>query len=74
MQPMAQVQTTSIHIAPTEAQLLKEIAQSKPRVKNRLLEKIRRWEATGHLDQPFDPRLEPPVEVHPPLEDRLMKL
>jgi hypothetical protein len=74
MQPMAQVQSTFTHTPPTDAQLQKEIVQSKPRVKNRLLEKIRRWEATGQLDHPFDPALEPPVEEDLPRLGRLVKL
>lgn len=74
MQPMAQVQSTSIHTPPSEAQLHKEIARSKPRVKSRLMEKIRRWEATGQLDQPFDPGLEPPDEEILSREGRLLKL
>ena len=62
MQPMTQIQTPSTYVPPTEAQLQREIAQSKPRVRSRLVEKIRRWETTGQLDQPFVLAHEPPAE------------
>jgi hypothetical protein len=38
------------------------------------MEKIRCWEATGQLDQPFDPGLEPPDEEILSREGRLLKL
>ena len=70
MQPMTQIQNSTDHpINPHPDQLVQEKAESKPRIRAKLMEQISQWEATGKIDSVYSGPLEWPAEdLHPTLE------
>ena len=72
MQPMTQIQnSTDHHINPLPEQLAQEKAESKPRIRAKLMHGIRQWETTGKIDSVFNGELEWPAEDSQPTLERL---
>ena len=73
MQPMTQIQNSTDHnINPRPEQLAQEKAESKPRIRAKLMHRIRQWEASGQIDSVFSGELEWPAEDSQPAFEHMI--